>query len=168
MPSILPDTPMHLPPGRSAARGVRPASAFSIVEIMLAIGVVAFAFVALMGLLPVGLDGFRNALDTSVRSQIVQRLVTDAQQTDFEKLKAQAGQFRFFDDEGTEVPAGASIYTASLLVEETTELPKATVTENLLTLQIRIAANPGRVADPFLDPARHRTTTHVAFVARNR
>ena len=156
---------------RSGGQGNRPPAyvrAFTIVEIMLAIGIVAFAFMALLGMVSVGLDGFRGALDTSVRSQIAQRLVTDAQQTDFEKLLAQTGAFRYFDDEGTEVAAEVSIYTAAIEVEESTELPKASVSDNLLTLTIRIAANPGRVADPFAEPKRHQVSTHVAFVARNR
>ena len=89
-----------------------PASAkgFSLVEVVLAIGVVAFAFLAIFSLLPVGLGVFREAMDTSVSAQIVQRVVGDATETEFEQLIANptSGNYyalpvRYFDAQGTEV-----------------------------------------------------------------
>lgn len=91
------------------------AKAFSLVEVVLAIGVVAFAFVAIFSLLPVGMGVFREAMDTSVSAQIVQRVVGDATETEFDSLidpakngGASAGNYyalpvRYFDDQGTEV-----------------------------------------------------------------
>jgi len=54
--------------------------------VVLAVGVVAFAFVAIMGLIPAGMQQFRQAIDTSIGSQIAQRLIEDAEQTDFNTL----------------------------------------------------------------------------------
>ncbi len=59
---------------------------FSLVEVALAIGIVAFAFVALLALLPAGLTTFRRALDISICTQIAQRIVSEAQQADFDVL----------------------------------------------------------------------------------
>jgi uncharacterized protein (TIGR02598 family) len=82
------------------------------VETALALGVTAFALVALMGLLPAGLSIFRKAIDTTVSAQIVQRIVSDAEQTDFDSLLAKGtssgGDYyvlplRYFDDQGNEV-----------------------------------------------------------------
>jgi len=64
----------------------RNGSGFSLVEVVLAVGVVAFAFVAIMGLIPAGMQQFRQAIDTQVGSQIAQRLIEDAEQTDFNTL----------------------------------------------------------------------------------
>jgi type II secretory pathway pseudopilin PulG len=61
-------------------------SAFSLVEVVLAVGVVAFAFVAILGLIPAGLTQFRQATDTSVGAQIAQRVIEDAEQSDFNTL----------------------------------------------------------------------------------
>jgi type II secretory pathway pseudopilin PulG len=61
-------------------------SAFSLVEVVLAVGVIAFAFVAILGLIPAGLTQFRKAIDTSVGAQIAQRCIQDAEQTDFNTL----------------------------------------------------------------------------------
>ncbi len=100
---------------------------FSLIEVALAIAVVAFAFVALLGLLPAGLTTFRRALDISICTQIAQRIVSDAQGADFDIVtdqadlpdadktlktefsfrapKAKEGEqgIRFFDEQGNEI-----------------------------------------------------------------
>ncbi len=59
---------------------------FSLVEVSLALVVVAVALVALLGLLPSGMSNFRTALDAQIAGEIFQRVVADAQQTDFDAL----------------------------------------------------------------------------------
>src|SRR5262249_8294149 len=76
--------PLVTPSSRSPSR--RRTSGFSLVEIALAIGIIAFAFVALMSLMPAGLTTYRRALDISICTQIAQKIVTEAQQTDFDTL----------------------------------------------------------------------------------
>ncbi len=88
-------------------------SGFSLVEVVLAIGVVAFGFIAIFSLIPVGMGIFRESMDTSVSAQIVQRVMGDATETDFEQLvfskdNTVSGNYyvlpvRYFDDQGTEV-----------------------------------------------------------------
>ncbi len=63
-----------------------PRAGFSLVEVVLAVGVISFAFVAIMGLIPAGLTQFRQAMDTSVGAQVAQRVIFDAEQTDFNTL----------------------------------------------------------------------------------
>ena len=103
-------------------RGSR-VSGFSLVEISLALAIIAIALVALIGLLPSGLNNFRDAMDAQTAGEIFQRVVADAQETDFDALvypeklippqspwqRGGAGtQFyrlplRHFDSQGTEV-----------------------------------------------------------------
>ena len=59
---------------------------FSLVEISLALAIIAIAFVALIGLLPSGLNNFRTAMDSQTAGEIFQRVVADAQETDFDAL----------------------------------------------------------------------------------
>ncbi len=91
---------------------------------VLAIGVVAVAFLSIFSLLPAGLGLFREAMDTSISAQVAQRLVSEAEQSDFDALVpgddnpidgvtkgGSAGQFyalplRYFDDQGTELGLG--------------------------------------------------------------
>jgi uncharacterized protein (TIGR02598 family) len=88
---------------------------FSLVEIALALAIVAIALIALVGLLPTGLNNFRDATDAQIAGEIFQRVVADAQETDFDTLIAAKvesggdnGQFyrlplRHFDSQGGEV-----------------------------------------------------------------
>jgi len=83
---------------------------FTLVESVLAIGVVAFSFLAIFALLPAGLGQFHQAMDVSVSAEIVQRIASDAEQTDFNLLvgNAVSGNFyalpmRYFDDQGSEI-----------------------------------------------------------------
>lgn len=113
-------------------------------EVVLAIGVVAFAFVGILGLLPAGLTAFRKATDMSVGSQILQKIVEDARQTDFATLVdfkntgasgaspvtfraplVSAPAWRYFDEAGNEVvPAdpAARQAPASLSAQEKTQV----------------------------------------------
>ncbi len=101
-------------------------AAFSLIETALALGIVAFAFVGLMGMLPAGLTTFRKSVDTTVSAQIVQHIVSDAEQSDFDALSAQATvtnsdfyvlKTRYFDDQGSEVvPAGQTTPSATDLL----------------------------------------------------
>jgi type II secretory pathway pseudopilin PulG len=61
-------------------------SAFSLIEVTLAIAIVAFGFIAVFGLIPVGLNTFRNAKTVSVSNQIAQRLITEYEQADWTTL----------------------------------------------------------------------------------
>jgi len=95
---------------------------FSLVEVVLAVGVISFAFVAIMGLLPAGLTQFRQAMDNSVGAQISQRVILECQQTDFDTLvnpnalatppafaqvTINARTVRYFDEQGNEItPVG--------------------------------------------------------------
>ncbi len=100
-------------------------TAFSLVEVATAIAIVAFGFVALLGLVPMGLTHFRDAMDATIGAQIAQRVITDAEQTDFDLLLAAGGKptgdfftlpVRYFDEQAGEVfpsapgAASAAIY----------------------------------------------------------
>jgi uncharacterized protein (TIGR02598 family) len=111
------------------------------IEVVMALGIVAMAFVPLMGLLPVGLRNFRESIDQTVVAQIVQRLGNEAQQSDFESVTTYAD--RYFDDQAREVDASeraSAIYVARLLVmEDETYLKR---------LIVQVARNPGGATTP--------------------
>jgi len=166
MSSLTPITALLVP---LASRRRRRADGFSLVEVVLAIGIIAFAFVAMFGLLPVGMTTFRQALDNSLGTQIVQRLINEAQQTDYPTLIATpVGPLRYFDDQGNEVTAiKDSIYTAEVSVMAPTALPPNTKTDSLATVTIKLANNPGHLASPFAPTSKVRYATYTAFIAKN-
>jgi len=103
-------------------------AAFSLVEVVIAIGIVSFAFVGILGLLPAGMHQFRGAINTTVCTQIAQQIISDAQQTDFDTLidkenlpggdngsrsfafrapKVNQPEFRYFNERGREIVPSA-------------------------------------------------------------
>ena len=107
----------HRRPERARPRRSSPSHrAFSLVEVALSLGIAVFAIVTVFSLLPMGLSNFRQAMNTSIGSQIAQRVLNDAQQSDFDALITDyqnntiAGTnatglkpCRFFDDQGVEI-----------------------------------------------------------------
>ena len=146
---------------------------FSLVEVALAIGIVAVAFLALFGLLPSGMNTYRKALDTSLTTEIADRIVNDLKQSDFDTLAGTNGSSsvdgtsRYFTDQGDEVLGASSttrpttnnwLYYGEIYIMQssTTQLPGSTVdpSKNLLTVTIVLGADPSRKDKPFgLDPA---------------
>lgn len=107
----------------------RKTTGFSLVEVTLALGIVSFSLVGLLGLLPVGLSNFREARQTMYSAEMIQTLLGKARSMDFTTLQ-NATQTYYFDAEGVlldsqgssafykaEVvnPANLSIATASIV-----------------------------------------------------
>lgn len=96
---------------------------FSLVEVVLVIGVLAVSFLPLVALMPSGQKNFRSAMNLTICSQIAQRVVNDATQANFDTLIDGPGLreldprdgftfrapsikhpgVRYFDDQGTEI-----------------------------------------------------------------
>lgn len=96
----------------------RSRAGFSLTEVATALAVAVFALVGLLALVPAGLGHFRHAMDTTLTAQIAQRIVAEAQQTEFTLLvnpeldatSVSSAEFflmptRYFDDAGNELPA---------------------------------------------------------------
>lgn len=131
---------------------------FSLVEVSLALGIVAFGVIAVFGLLPAGLDTFRLSNDTAVSSQILQKIISEAQETDFDQLikdktnnpissgTTGVKAIRYFDDQGKELTSGSgAIYYVNTRIQPATDSPAVPpVTNlNLATVTIQVANNPG-------------------------
>ncbi len=73
---------------------------FSLVEVTTAIGIVAFAFIALIGLLPSGLQVFRESIDSANEMWIMQNLNSMVQVTSWSKIEDLENVTFYFDEEG--------------------------------------------------------------------
>lgn len=126
----------------------RSSAAFSLVEVTLAIGVAACALMPVVGLLPVGLNLYKRAAETSLSSQIMQQVLSEVQQTDFDILVGNAGtvnqQFPiyYFDEQGTPrgnanssgAQASEAIYHVAFgVVRDSTAASLARVTVDILS-----------------------------------
>ena len=61
-------------------------AAFTLIEVAIAIGILAVSLVALLGLLPAGMNNFRKAMDISTTAQIAQKLLHDMEEAEFDQV----------------------------------------------------------------------------------
>jgi uncharacterized protein (TIGR02598 family) len=100
--------------------------AFSLVEVVLAMGVVSFAILTLLALVPTGMNGFQQAQTNNVETDIVQKINTELQNAPYSSLFSSGGAatnatvfgssgVRYYDMEGDSLasPTGA-VYLVSL------------------------------------------------------
>lgn len=95
--------------------------AFSLVEVTLALGISSFALLTILGLMPTGLQTMRQAMDSTVESQIVREIRAKVQQTSFASLSSSFTDREFFFSEAgtpTEKNATDKRYTVKTSVEE--------------------------------------------------
>src|SRR4030095_8999506 len=94
---------MHSPFPAAAPTRSRSAG-FSLPEVAMAIGIIAIAFVALIGLLPVGLNTYRAAIDEANQTWIMQSMTSMIQTTDFARVEELdykvSNEIYYFDEEG--------------------------------------------------------------------
>lgn len=153
-------------------------SGFSLVEVTLALAIIAFGVVSVAGLLPIGLNVHRQSIDLTVSTQIVQRVTSDVSQADANSLGLSSGgqvtlPTRYFDEQGNELldPAGypdsaaaSRVYDVQTVLTAPANVLGSSV-HSMTRVQIQIAHNPGRQVDVF-DPARKLSSTYFAIVTR--
>ena len=145
-------------------------AAFSLIEVTLALGIAAFCFIGVIGLIPVGVQTNRNATSQTVATNIMAAMVSDLRATSKTKFgSAQFGitipsdhssgadsncqpcsscwsaqtQTRYFDGSGKVVASGAALYRVTLTLVQN---PRATTTTGALFYDVR-ATWPAQ-ADP--------------------
>lgn len=160
----------------------RTRAGFSLVEIVLAVGIVAGAVVSIVSLLPAGMNVFRQSINYSVGSHIAQTIINEAQQTDFSVLTANPGSakpVRYFDDQGSEMKTATEtfvVYHVNTQVIATTAFPGATAKNaSVATVTIQVANNPGNQALGlqsgsllWADTNKQPIATYSSLVARNK
>jgi len=145
---------LEIPQGRRIRRaGVE--SGFSLVEVSLALGIVAFGITAVFGLLPTGLGLFRDSMDTTIGSQILQQVVSEVQETGFDQLIEDQSNtpiavgstgikaIRYFDDQGRELSSEAgAVFLVNTRIQPATDCPSSPSNPNLATVTIQVARRP--------------------------
>jgi uncharacterized protein (TIGR02598 family) len=77
---------------------------FSLVEVVIALGLASFALVSMVGLLSVGFRGARDSIDMTVIADIARGISGEAQLTPWTNLQTIYGaRIRYFDDLGREL-----------------------------------------------------------------
>lgn len=78
---------------------------FSLVEVVLATGIMALGVVTILGLLPHGLELTRKTANEQAETRIVDLIVGELQTLNWESMNVGQKQKRFFDDQGLELLA---------------------------------------------------------------
>jgi len=95
-------------PAASLAQGQ---SAFTLVEVVLALGLFSFALLSLMSLLPVGLDSSRQALQISRIASVFQKVTSDLTEAQFANVAAMVPTTYYFDYDGNTTNASGRYIT---------------------------------------------------------
>jgi uncharacterized protein (TIGR02598 family) len=140
---------------RTRSRRTR-AAGFSLIEVLVAVGIGVVAVTTLFALLPAGLSNFRQSMNISVTSQIGDRLLKEASQTDYAELVAepQTKPWRYFDDEGVEMKtAEGAVFHAIMHVQTTVEKPderSGIPQRNFATVMVQVILNTENVPVPLV------------------
>jgi uncharacterized protein (TIGR02598 family) len=150
---------------------------FSLVEVVIAMGIVVFAFIPLLGLIPMGLNTSRQAVDTTVEAQIVQQMTSQVQQTAFSSLTGLNNEgLLYFDANGNTISsASGAVYKACFSVTTSasnsslpngTVLPGGSTTQALTTVTVYVLSTrtPGGMTAQTLQDLTGNSATKKYFV----
>ena len=131
---------MNLSPG---AHGK---SAFSLIEVTIAIGIVGFALLAVMGAISTGSNIQRQAINATIQAQIMQNVMGALRQSDWSKISnttssGWSGTNLYFDSRGVVTDQAAAVYTATPTVSASVSLPGATANTNMARVSVQILKN---------------------------
>lgn len=116
--------------------------AFSLVEMVLALGIFTFAIISLMGLIPVALDTHKNAKDEVVMAQVLQRLAGEVLLTDPSKIEELDGRTYAFSAEGVETESNRAIFRGKIKVSSM-QMPGGSNSKSLKRMELFVAKDPG-------------------------
>ncbi len=113
----------------SLTLAVRRPRGFSLVEVTVAMGIVATVLVALIALLPYGMESIREAKSTQVQARIANEIISEIQVADwgtepgYKKLGDWDGVIRRYDSEGTLVDDKADQNRSNTIYKVRIEVP---------------------------------------------
>lgn len=118
-------------PAISAGRG-----GFSLVEVTLAVGLVAFVLITLLGLLPIGLGSLRDARSEASAARALAQLSSALR--DAPEVTAGSGQFRAVDYPSLEWQRGGVLQDVQIGPLNEVGLPASPDEEEVVVARIRI------------------------------
>jgi uncharacterized protein (TIGR02598 family) len=115
--------------------------AFSLIEVTIAIGIVGFALLAVMGAISTGSNIQRQAINATIQAQIMQNVMGALRQSDWTLLTGWNGTNLYFDSRGVATNQAAAVYMATPTVSASVSLPGATANTNMARVSVQILKN---------------------------
>ncbi len=121
-------------------------AAFTLIEVVVALGVAALAVVTLLGLLPAGLGGIQRATADSAEARVLQAIMADYQTRDWDSVRRQqdahSSELLYFDVNCFQVAAADAFFIVQVSVLPAPPLPGATTSNSRLRqLRVRTSRN---------------------------
>ena len=146
-------------------------SAFTLVETVIAVGIVATVMLVMVSLLPLGISTLRDASVRAADARIVQSLVGVYQMQDWSAVEQQeaAGLYKdfYFDEKGLAVERTdpSQLYTARVVIGGPPVVPGDTIENPFMRrMGIEISDRPLDLGDPFEEG--YKTNGHIALIAK--
>jgi len=119
-----------------------PLRAFTLVEVVLAMGVVSFAMISMMGLLTMGLKTYHDAINATTESEITQQLANQLELAKYSSISTSTTSNYYFTQEGISTNAANAIYSATVSAPAKLNVPggSASFPTNTLTFIISISS----------------------------
>ncbi len=76
---------------------------FTLIETTLALALTAIGLIALLGLIPHGLDVMKSASDKSIEARISQEIVNEVMLTDWQNVNSYDEIIRYYDNDGVQL-----------------------------------------------------------------
>ncbi|HSI87282.1 MAG: Verru_Chthon cassette protein B [Candidatus Methylacidiphilales bacterium] len=131
---------------------------FSLIEVVLALGVVSVALLPLTGMLFVGLRIFDQAVSTTTQGEIAQQVVNQLQQSAWVDTNLGVRNL-YFSQEGVVTTSAQSIFTATVSQPESFSLPgSGSASPNVQRIRVDITSRF----------APNQTNTFTVHLANNR
>ncbi len=108
-------------PGTS--RGANASAAFTLVEVVLALGVASFGLISMLGLLSVGLRTAHDAISTTTETEICQQLANQLQLSNYSTISTSGPTTYYFTQEGFATNQANAVYTATVSAPTTLTAP---------------------------------------------
>ena len=128
----------------------RETSGFSLVEIVVAVGIVATVMVALLGMIPTGLNTVNEAADTMAEIRIAQQILGEVQMAAWEDLDQWDSKPFYYDAEGNKLDTqeGNKVrYTCRVEIEDRVLLPPDQENRYIKRVVVKVSSKRGGTID---------------------